>query len=64
MTAPAITSYKGRPCCSEEMKVGNTLFTVISVQSEQAKETAYDKIKKLILSHSEESGQKHSIIRN
>lgn len=64
MTNTSITSYKGRPCRSEEMMVGNTLFTVISVQSDQAKETAYDKVKKLILSHSEEPGQKHSIIRN
>ena len=43
------TTYKGRPCCSTEMTVGNTVFTVITVQSEQARETAYQKIKKLIL---------------
>ena len=34
-----------------EMQIGNTLFTVISVQSEFAKETAFDKVKKLILSN-------------
>ena len=43
------TTYKGMPCCSTEMTVGNTVFTVITVQSEQARETAYQKIKKLIL---------------
>ena len=31
------------------MTVGNTLFTVISVQSDSARETAFDKVKKLIL---------------
>lgn len=32
------------------MTIGNTLFTVISVQSDAAKETAYNKVKNLILS--------------
>ena len=41
--------YEGKPCRSTEMAVGNTHFTVISVQSESAKETAYDKVKRLIL---------------
>lgn len=31
-----------------EKQIGNTLFTVNSVQSENAKETAYEKIKRLI----------------
>ena len=35
-----------------EMKIGDTLFTVISVQSEHAKETAYEKVQKLIMNHS------------
>ena len=43
------STYQGRPCRTEEMKIGNTLFTVISVQSDAAKETAYEKVKKLIL---------------
>ena len=34
-----------------EMKIGDTLFTVISVQSEHAKETAYEKVRKLIMNH-------------
>ncbi len=45
-------TYKGQPCRTEEVTVGNTIFTVISVQSENARETAYEKIKKLILNHS------------
>ena len=45
----AITTYNGKPCRSTEMTIGNTLFTVISVQGDAAKETAYDKVKKLIM---------------
>lgn len=45
----AITTYKDKPCRSSEMTVGNTTFTVISVQSDAAKETAYDKVKRLVL---------------
>lgn len=33
------------------MQIGTTLFTVISVESADAKETAYDKVKKLIVNH-------------
>ena len=32
-----------------EMTVGNTIFTVISVQSDSAGETAYEKFRKRIL---------------
>ena len=49
-----LDTYKGKPCRTEEMTIGNTIFTVISVQSENARETAYEKIKKLILSHSDD----------
>ena len=34
-----------------EMQIGTTLFTVISVESVDAKETAYDKVKKLIVNN-------------
>lgn len=44
-----IGTYDGKPCRNTEMTVGNTLFTVISVQGESAKETACDKVKKLIM---------------
>ena len=50
MTENETRTYNDRPCRSTEMAIGNTLFTVISVQGDAAKETAYDKVKKLILS--------------
>lgn len=43
--------YQGKPCRISEIQVGNTLFTVISVDSVNAKETAYDKVKKLIVNN-------------
>lgn len=45
--------HNGKPCRVDEMKVGTTLFTVISVQSDSAKETANDKVKNLILNNRE-----------
>ena len=42
----AVGTYEGRPCTVSEMAVGNTLFTVISVQSDFARETAFEKVKK------------------
>lgn len=45
--------HNGKPCRVDEMKVGATLFTVISVQSDSAKETAYDKVKNLVLNNRE-----------
>ena len=45
--------HNGIPCRIEEMQIGETLFTVISVQSESAKETVQEKLKKLILSHAQ-----------
>lgn len=44
-------TYNGKPCAKSQMQVGNTFFTVISVQSEYAKETAYEKVKRLILAN-------------
>lgn len=45
------TLHEGKPCRVSEMQIGATLFTVISVESADAKETAYDKVKKLIVNH-------------
>jgi len=42
-------AYNGKPCRVSQMVVGNTEFTVISVQSESAKETLYEKLKKHIM---------------
>ena len=49
--------YKGKPCRVDEMKVGTTLFTVISVQSDSAKETVNDKVKNLILNNRENTAK-------
>ena len=55
VTANSPGTYKGKPSLMTEMQVGNTLFTVISVQSEHARETAYDKVRKLILAHASDA---------
>lgn len=52
------TLHDGKPCRVSEMQIGTTLFTVISVESASAKETAYDKVKKLILTNAD------SIVKN
>lgn len=44
-----VESHNGRPCSKTEMQIGETMFTVISVQSETARETVYEKVKKLVL---------------
>ena len=47
--------HDGKPCRVSEMQIGATLFTVISVESADAKETAYDKVKKLIANNTNSS---------
>ena len=47
--------HEGKPCRVSEMQIGETLFTVISVESASAKETAYDKVKKLIVNNTNSS---------
>ena len=42
---------KSTPSRISEIQIGDTLFTVISVQSNNARESAYDKVRKLILNH-------------
>ena len=44
-------TYNCKPCRVSKIQVGTTLFTVISVESADAKETAYDKVKKLIVNN-------------
>lgn len=53
-----VRTHDGKPCRVSEMQIGTTLFTVISVESASAKETAYDKVKKLILTNAD------SIVKN
>lgn len=45
------STYQGKPCRISEIQVGTTLFTVISVESVSARETAYDKVRKLIINN-------------
>lgn len=52
-----VRTHEGKPCRVSEMKVGATLFTVISVESADAKESAYDKVKKLIVNHTSTSAK-------
>lgn len=54
-------TYKGKPCSTSGMQVGNTFFTVISVQSNHAKETAYEKVKSLILTNAGTGREKLSV---
>ena len=60
----AITTYNGKPCRSTEMTIGNTLLTVISVQGDAAKETAYDKVKKLIMDNVETAQKSYQPVHN
>ena len=39
-----------------ERKIGNTVFTLCAIQSMHAKETAEDKLKRMILRHIAEPG--------
>ena len=42
-------NIKAKPHSITEMQIGNTLFTVVSVESDRARERLYDKVKRLIL---------------
>lgn len=43
------TITKNKPSRVIEMQVGDTLFTVVSVESDRARECLYDKVKRMIL---------------
>ena len=43
------TITQNKPCRVSEMQVGETIFTVISVESDLAKENLYNKVKRTIL---------------
>lgn len=47
MEVNCITNNK--PSRVTEMQVGDTLFTVVSVESDRAREHLYDKVKRMIL---------------
>lgn len=40
---------KSKPYRINEMQVGDTLFTVVSVESDRARENLYDKVKRMIV---------------
>lgn len=43
------TITNNKPCRITEMQIGDTLFTVVSVESDRARERLYDKVKRMIL---------------
>ena len=43
------TITQKKPSRVTEMQVGDTLFTVVSVESDRAREHLYDKVKRMIL---------------
>ena len=47
MEVNSITNNK--PSRVTEIQVGDTLFTVVSVESDRARERLYDKVKRMIL---------------
>ena len=42
-------NIKTKPSRTVEMQIGDTLFTVVSVESDRARERLYDKVKRMIL---------------
>jgi len=40
-----------KPHRTSQMQIGDTLFTVISVESDRAREHLYDKVKRMILNN-------------
>lgn len=49
MDVNTITNKK--PSRVTEMQIGDTLFTVVSVESDRAREHLYDKVKRMILNN-------------
>ena len=45
------TITNNKPSRVTEMQVGDTLFTVVSVESDRARERLYDKVKRMILNN-------------
>lgn len=40
---------KNKPYRINEMQIGDTLFTVVSIESDRAREHLYDKVKRMIV---------------
>ena len=45
------TITQKKPSRVTEMQIGDTLFTVVSVESDRAREHLYDKVKRMILNN-------------
>ena len=45
------TITEKKPSRVTEMQVGDTIFTVVSVESDRAREHLYDKVKRMILNY-------------
>ena len=45
------TITNNKPIRVTEMQVGDTIFTVVSVESDRARERLYDKVKRMILNN-------------
>lgn len=45
------TIANNKPYRVTEMQIGDTLFTVVSVESDRARERLYDKVKRMILNN-------------
>ena len=45
------TIANNKPYRVTEMQVGDTLFTVVSVESDRAREILYDKVKRMIMNN-------------
>ena len=45
------TIANNKSCRVTEMQIGDTLFTVVSVESDRAREHLYDKVKRMILNN-------------
>ena len=49
------TITEKKPSRVTEMQVGDTIFTVVSVESDRAREHLYDKVKRMILNNDTET---------
>ncbi len=45
------TITNNKPSRVTEMQIGDTIFTVVSVESDRAREPLYDKVKRMILNN-------------
>lgn len=56
------TTAKERPHRTTEMQIGDTMFTIVSVESDRARETLYDKVKRMILNSETQSATESPMV--